>query len=117
MGRMLWSGFSLAGGLWVHGKDWRGRSGEEWRGKIYPSVLICSCGMERKGDCDLLHVIVKTGGGRAGMLMLWLGRLLLLGAAALLSAALLDISVFESLSLRSVAAKTGEGDLFLLSCL
>ena len=84
---------------------------------VYPSVLICSCGMERKGDCDLLHVIVKTGGGRAGMLMLWLGRLLLLGAAALLSAALLDISVFESLSLRSVAAKTGEGDLFLLSCL
>ena len=58
---------------------------------------------------------MKTGGARAGKLIWWSGRLLLLGMAALLSAALLDISMFESLSLRSVAWKTGVGDLFLLS--
>jgi hypothetical protein len=114
---------------WRTAGPWEGLELEEWGGVekedltkqrplvVYPSVLVCSCGTDRKGDCDLSHVMVKTGGARAGKLMLWLGRLLLLGVAALLSAALLDISVFESLSLRSVAMKTGVGDLFLLSCL
>ena len=84
---------------------------------VYPSLVETSCGTDRKGDCDLSQVMVMTWGAWARVLMLWLGRLLLLGIAALLSAALLDISVFESLSLRSVAMKTGVGDLFLLSCL
>ena len=82
---------------------------------VYPSLVETSCGTDRKGDCDLSQVIVKTGGARAGKLIWWSGRLLLLGMAALLSAALLDILMFESLSLRSVAWKTGVGDLFLLS--
>ena len=84
---------------------------------VYPSLVETSSGTYLKGDCDLSHVIVRTGGARAGKLIWWSGRLLLLGMAALLSAVLLDISMVESLSLRSVAWKTGVGDLFLLSCL
>ena len=82
---------------------------------VYPSFEETSCGTDRNGDCDLSQVMVKRGGARAGKLIWWSGRLLLLGMAALLSAALLDILMFESLSLRSVAWKTGVGDLFLLS--
>ena len=57
--------------------------------------------------------MVMTG-GRAGMVMEWSGRLLRLGMALLLSAALRDISMVESRSLRSEAGNTGEGDLTLL---
>ena len=57
--------------------------------------------------------MVMTG-GRAGMVMEWSGRLFLLGMALLLSAARRDISMVESLSLRSEAGNTGEGDLVLL---
>ena len=48
------------------------------------------------------------------MVMEWSGRLLRLGMALLLSAALRDISMVESRSLRSEAGNTGEGDLVLL---
>ena len=54
--------------------------------------------------------MVMTG-GRAGKVIEGSGRLLRLGMALLLSAAKRDISMVESLSLRSEAGNTGVGDL------